>query len=191
MSGVPVLSNLKDRTRRLVPFAFGACALRLRWLPRWGAVSMAAAALFYNTVLGPKLGLDRGYRRPGEGFCDGLATYPLAVLLLVAFLSPVVAAGAWVVLAVADPVAAAVGSLCPRPAVPFNPRKSLVGAVGGFGAGALACCGILVFMGVARPWAPGVAAAGAGAVAEILPLRIDDNLVIAAAAGGALLAFGL
>jgi dolichol kinase len=191
LSGARDLSNLKpvERTRRLVHFGFGACALLIPVLGRWGSAAVAAAALLYNGVVAPRLGLDRGYRRHGDGPWNGLVTYPLAVLLLVIVCPPLVAAGAWVVLAAADPVAAAVGTRFPAPRVPGNPRKSLTGAAAGFVVAAAACAGVLHALGAPAVLGPAVVGAAAGSVAEVLPLPGDDNLVVAAAAALALFAW--
>ena len=189
MSGAPLLSIQKpsERTRRLVHLAFGTCALLIEPLGRIGSAALAAAALLYNVWLAPTLGLDRSYRRPGEGRWGGLTTYPLAVLGLIVLTPAPVAAGAWVVLATVDPVAAAVGSRFPRPRAPGNRRKSLTGAAAGFLVGTAACFFLLARLGAPAPLAPALCAAGAGAVGEILPLRVDDNLLVAAAAALALL----
>jgi len=189
LSGAADLSIHKatERKRRLVHFAFGACALLIGPLGRVGSAALAATALFYNALLAPALGLDRGYRRRGEGRWGGLTTYPLAVLLLVVLTPGQVAAGGWVVLATVDPVAAAVGTRWPRPRVPGHPAKSLVGTVAGFFAGAVACTGLFLFLGEAHALPAAVGAAAAGAVAEALPLPIEDNLTVAAAAALALL----
>lgn len=188
LSGSRPLSNGKrtERTRRLVHFAFGGCALLVGpWGRGWCAV-VAAAAVLYNAVLAPRLGLDASYRRPGEGWWSGLVTYPLAVLLLLLAMPAPVAAGAWVVLASADPVAAAVGSRFPRPRVPWHPAKSLAGTAAGFLAAGLLCTGVLRLMGEAA-WPAAVAAGAAGALAETVPLPFDDNLPLAAAAAVPLL----
>ncbi|MHC4338876.1 MAG: hypothetical protein ACYSX0_01500 [Planctomycetota bacterium] len=178
----------RGELRRLLHLAFGGCALLLPVLGRWPSALVALLALFYNAILAPRIGLDRAYRHEGEGHMGGLTTYPLAVLLLV-LLAPVeVAAGAWVVLAVLDPVAAAVGSRLRRPRIPLNARKSLCGTVAGLLAAALACAAILTYLGVPDPWPAALCAAGAGAFAEALPLPIDDNLPIAAASAAALIA---
>jgi len=189
LSGTPHLSIPKhsDRVRRLVHLGFGACALLLRPLGQTPSIAMAAAAVLYNGFLAPALRWDRSYRRPGEGRWGGLFTYALAVLGLVAFTPfPEVAAGAWIVLAVADPVAAAVGTVAPRPRWLWNRSKSVVGSVAGATAGGLACGAVLAHLGVASPWAAGALGGAAGACAESLPLGRDDNLVVAAAAAVAL-----
>jgi dolichol kinase len=170
-----------------VHFAFGACALLIGPLGRAGSAALAATALLYNALLAPALGLDRAYRRPGEGRWGGLTTYPLAVLLLVLLAPSQVAAGGWVVLATVDPVAAAVGSRWPRPRVPGHPAKSLVGTAAGWAVGTVACTGLLLFLGEGHALPAAAGAAAAGAVAEALPLPIEDNLAVAAAAALALL----
>jgi dolichol kinase len=164
-----------------VHFAFGGCALLIGPWGRGWCAALAAAAVLYNAVVAPRLGLDASYRRAGEGWWSGLVTYPLAVLLLLLLAPAPVAAGAWVVLASADPVAAAAGSRFPAPRMPWHPGKSLAGMLAGFVASGLLCGGALQLMGE-DAWAAAVAAAAAGAVAETLPLPIDDNLPVAAAA---------
>lgn len=188
LSGGSHLSNRKgaEGARRAIHFLAGGCALLLPWLGQsWGAV-MAAAALAYNAIVAPALGFDRGYRRAGERVWGGLTTYPLAVLLLIVIAPLPIAAGAWAVLAAADPVAAAVGTRWPRPHFPGNRAKSLPGALSGAVAGAAACYGMLLWMAVPGALAPALAAGAAGALVEALPVRGDDNLRVAAAAAFAL-----
>ncbi|MHC4548686.1 MAG: hypothetical protein ACYTEZ_07895 [Planctomycetota bacterium] len=183
------MSNPKptERTRRVVHLVFGLGALLIAPLGRTGSAVLAAVALLYNAVLAPALGLDRAYRRQSEPLWGGLTTYPLAVLLLVLLTPAPVAAGAWVVLATVDPVAAAAGARWPRPRVPGHPRKSLVGTGAGFVVGAAAGTGLFLVLDQPHAFPAALGAAAAGAVAEALPLRTDDNLVIAAAAALALL----
>jgi dolichol kinase len=189
LSGVPSLSihNRRETTRRLVHFGFGFAIVLLPHLQRPGGAAVAALALLYNALLAPGLGLDRAYRREGERRLSGLTSYPLAVLLLILLAPLEVAAGAWAVLAVLDPVAAAVGSRVPRPRVPFHPAKSLAGSAAGFVAGAAGCALALRYMGLEEAWGPALCAAGAAALVEALPWPIDDNLPVAAAAALALL----
>ncbi|MHC4956907.1 MAG: hypothetical protein ACYTGN_00930 [Planctomycetota bacterium] len=175
-----------EASRRLVHLAFGGLAFLVPLIGRYPSIGLAAAALAYNTVLAPALGLDSPYRRAGEGRFRGLFTYPLAVLLMLCVAPLDVAAGAWVVMAVADPMAAFVGRACPWPRVPFNKAKSLAGTAAGFIAAAVACAGFLAYAGVERPLLPAVGAAAAGALAEAIPWPIDDNLPLAVAAATAL-----
>lgn len=186
MSGAPRLSNRSDGVRRTIHLLAGGFVFLLKPLgPFWGAV-LAATALVYNAVLAPALGLDRAYRREGEGRGGGLTTYPLSVLALVLLVPLDVAAGAWAVLAAADPVAAAVGSRVRDPSVPWNPSKSLAGALAGAIAGSLFCLAVLLWMDVPAPLLPALCAGVAGALAEIFPAKGDDNLRIAGAAAVAL-----
>jgi dolichol kinase len=164
-----------------VHFAFGGFALLIEPWGRGACAAIAGAAVLYNAVLAPRFGLDRAYRRPDERILSGLVTYPLAVLLLLLLAPPAVAAGAWVVLASVDPVAAAAGSRFAAPRVPWQKAKSLTGTLAGFLAGSLLCGGMLRLLGE-DAWPAAVAAAASGAAAETLPLPIDDNLPIAAAA---------
>ena len=191
LSGAPSLSIHKNReaTRRLIHFGFGFCAFLLPFTGKWGGVALAAAALAYNLWVAPGRGLDASYRREGEPRWSGLVTYPLSVLLLLLLAPLEVAAGAWMVMAAADPVAAAVGTRLPRPRVPFHPRKSLTGMVAGFFTAWVLAAAVLAHMEVQQFVASAACAAGAGAVAEVLPWPIDDNLPIAIAAALSLLPF--
>ena len=181
------IHNRREATRRVIHFGFGFAILLLPFLQRPGGVVIAALALLYNALLAPGLGLDRRYRREGERRLGGLTSYPLAVLLLLLLTPLDVAAGAWAVLAVLDPVAAAAGTRWPRPRILFNPRKSVVGSLAGIVAGALGCGLALTYMGLDGAWVPALCAAAAAALVEALPLPIDDNLPVAAAAALALL----
>ena len=175
----------RETTRRLVHFGFGAVSLLLETLGKSASIALAGAAVFYNLVLAPWLGLDRAYRREGEGRLGGLATYAIAVLVLVIVFPLAIAAGAWAVLAAADPVAATAGRRFPKPRVPWNPGKSLVGTACGAVAGTLACFLALWANGVEPSWRAALCAGAAGALAETLPGR-DDNLLVAGAASAAL-----
>lgn len=193
LSGASPLSNDKarERTRRLIHLAVGLGVLLVPVLGRGACAAIAGAALAYNACLAPALRLDGAYRRPREGHLGGLVTYPLAVLLLLLLMPAGVAAGAWTVLAVADPVASAVGTRWSRPRLPWNGRKSLAGSAAGALAASTACFATLAYMGCGAPLVPALAAGAAGALAESLPLPLDDNLPIAAASGLVLLAWPL
>jgi len=122
---------------------------------------------------------------------SGLATYPLAVFLLLLAAPQSVAMAAWGVLAAADPAAAAVGSRWRRPKVPWHREKSLNGTAAALVVGSAVAWLMLRYDGAANPLGPALAAGLAAAFAESLPWPIDDNLPVAAAAAAALLAGGV
>ncbi|MHC4451158.1 MAG: hypothetical protein ACYS0E_13650 [Planctomycetota bacterium] len=185
------MPDRRERTRRLVHFAFGFCALLVPVLGREGSLAIAAVACLYNLVLAPALGWDRAYRRAGEPRGSGLATYPLAVFLLLLATPQSVAMAAWGVLAAADPAAAAVGSRWRRPRVPWHPEKSLIGTTAALVVGSAVAWLMLCYDGAVNPGGAALAAGLAAAFAESLPWPIDDNLPVAAAAAAALLAAGV
>ena len=159
-------------------------------LGREGALALAGAAVLYNAVFAPTLGWDKSYRRPGESRFGGLVTYPVAVFLAI-LLAPLPAAMvAWAVLAVADPLAATIGTVWPKPALPWTPRKSWSGTIAAAVGGCAATWLILSYLG--RDAAPlTVVATGVGAaLAESISWPIDDNIPVVAAAAGVLVLVG-
>jgi dolichol kinase len=187
--------------RSLVHAGTGLLALLLGVLPPpWHLVAAGAGVLLGWVVL-PLTGLDAPLRRPGEPWLGGLRTYPLAVLVLVAWLPRAEAAAAWGVLAFGDAAAALVGRHVPAPAV-FGHRKATwsgSGAhvvVGGLAAWGLAAAAGALAAGrpdVAAGPVPGLlaccAAALAAALSDLVPLPPDDNGPAALAAGGVLTLF--
>ena len=118
--------------------------------------------------------------------------YTTALLGLTLFTSPMVASVAVAVLGFGDPAAALIGRRWGRHRLASG--RSLEGCAAFVVAGFTAALGTLWLCYPDTLHSPGVAlaAAGAGAVAELLSRRLDDNLVIPlAAAGGALLAGAL
>lgn len=106
------------------------------------------------------------------------------VTVAVLFTPPIAAQVACVVLGVGDPVASAVGRRAPGPKL--LEAKSLGGSlafVGAAGAAALAFLSFTSDLGLGAAAWVALASAVAGAVAEILSRRIDDNLTIPIAAG--------
>ena len=185
------MSDRRERTRRFVHLAFGGAAFLVPHLGRAGSIGIAATAVIYNVLLAPAFGLDRGYRRAGERRLSGLGTYPIAVLLLLCFTSQPVAMVAWVVLASADPAAAAAGQRWSSAPIPWNAAKTWLGSSAALLVGSAAAWLMLTFLGVADPLAPACAAGMAAAVAESLPWGIDDNLPVAAAVASALIVMGV
>jgi len=196
-----------ERARQWVHIGSGSFALLLRVLTWWQAAALAVVALAFNVVALPRVGGRRLYRPADEarGFPIGIVLYPLAVLLLIlVFPSRLdIVAAAWAVLALGDGAATLVGQRLASPAkgakeatgakersLPWNREKTVGGTVAFMVFGALG--------GVALAWwvrpnvvpppplaftiAAPIAAAIAAAFVETIPLRLDDNLSVPAAA---------
>jgi len=187
-----------ERTRQLVHIGAGSLALLLRPLAWWEAALLACVAVTCNLTLLPRLvpGLyrpwERGRRRPWSG----IGLYPIAVLLLILVFSDRrdIVAAAWGILAFGDGLATLAGRRIGGATWPWNRDKTVAGtaafAIGGGLAGASLCwwCRPAV---IPPPFlwfslgAPAIAAVVAASV-ETLPIRLDDNLTVPAAAGAVL-----
>jgi uncharacterized protein (TIGR00297 family) len=199
-----------ENARQWVHVGSGLFALLLRVLTGWQAAAMAASALVFNLVLLPQLGGRRLYRPVDEarGFPLGILLYPLSVLLLtLAFPSRLdIAAAAWGILAFGDGAATLVGRATTlnakaalgfagfafvRGPLPWNREKTVAGTL------AFVVCGSAA--GVALAWwvrpavtpmpplaftiAAPLAAAMLAALAETIPVRLDDNISVPMTAG--------
>jgi uncharacterized protein (TIGR00297 family) len=160
-------------------------ALLLRWFSPAEALLMAGLACVFNLIFLPAL-LPSLFR-PGErNVTGGIFLYPAAVLLLIASLPLPLAAAAWTIMAVGDAAAAAAGRALGGPRLPWNQTKTLAGSAAFFLAGGAGGAAMLAWM-QAPDWRAALAAAAAGAVAESLPWRVNDNLAAPAAAAPVLL----
>ena len=182
-----------ETARQIVHMAMGTFALLLRWLTWWQAVALAVAALAFNLFLLPRLRVN--LYRPGdrERGVHGIIWYPLAVLLLLVTFPrrPDIAAAAWGILAIGDGLATLAGRAIGGPRWRWNREKTLSGsaafAIGGAAAGVC----LAWWCRPAVPSPPALAftiaapilAAFAAALVETIPVRLDDNLSVAATAG--------
>lgn len=179
----------EDR-RQFVHALMTAWIVPLRWLPPWGGPALAGAAVLVNWVVLPLTGLDRGLRRPGGPWIDGVKLYPLAVLLVLLLFPVATAAAAWAVLGIADAASNVAGRSFGRPGLFGRHDRSLAGTAAFVVSGWPAAVAAHAWVADAAPTAAvalaAAAAAVAGAVIELLvPPGVDDNLVIALAAAAA------
>jgi uncharacterized protein (TIGR00297 family) len=192
-----------ERTRQAVHVAMGAFALLLRYLTWWQAALLAGAALAFNCFVLPEIGGTRLYRTAEHtrGYSAGMLLYPLAVLLLL-FVFPArldIVAAAWGILAAGDGMATIVGTHVGGPRVPWNRDKSIAGSLALFLFGGAAGAFLAWWCRPAVIPAPSLwfllavpfVAAAVAALAETVPIRLDDNLTVPMTAAGVLWAASL
>jgi uncharacterized protein (TIGR00297 family) len=187
------MNKHSESARQAVHMSMGAFALLLRWLTWWQAVALAASALAFNLFLLPRFGVN--LYRPGdrERGVHGIIWYPLAVLLLLVTFPrrPDIAAAAWGILAIGDGLATLAGRGIGGPRWPWNREKTLSGSAAFALGGAAAGVGLAWWCRPAVASPPAMAftiaapilAAVAAALVETIPVRLDDNLSVAATAG--------
>ena len=178
--------------RQLVHVAMAAFALLLRVFTWQQAAFLASGAVIFNLFLLARIAPR--IIRPAEFHSarPGVLFYPLSILALVLlFRSRLdIVAAAWGVLAFGDGFATLVGTRVGGRTLPWNPGKTWSGlgafvVAGGAGAAALS---VWVAPAIAPPpslsfliWASIAAAIVAGLV-ETLPIGLDDNISVPAAA---------
>ena len=199
-----------ENARQWVHIASGLFALMLRVLNGWQSAALAAAALVFNVLLLPRVGGKQLYRPAdhARGFPLGILLYPLSVLLLtLAFPSRLdIAAAAWGILAFGDGFATLIGHRWTRPSasvpnsavssgrIPWNRDKSIAGTLafivfGGLAGVALAWWirpAVVPMPPLAFTLAAPLAAAVIAALVETIPIRLDDNISVPAAAAAVL-----
>jgi len=186
-----------EDARQMVHIAMGGFALLFRYLSWWQAAMLAGAAVAFNVVVLPRLG-KRLYRPADRArrFAVGIVLYPVSILLLVLLFPDRldIAAAAWGILAAGDGMATLVGRRLGRRRIPWNHEKSVAGTVALFLGGGLAGAALAWWcrpnvMPPAYLWfslgAP-FAAALVAAFVETIPVRLDDNVSVPAAAAAVL-----
>jgi uncharacterized protein (TIGR00297 family) len=168
---------------------FGALALtRIPW--RYAAL-ICAAAVIGNWLLLHRL-VGRRVSRHERGWDFGLVLYPFAVLVLVVVFNwhIEIAAVAWVLMAFGDGFSTVIGKRMPLAPLPWNPTKSWGGFAAFFLFGGLAAFGIARVFGAPHDVAI-AAAIIVSAIAESLPLGIDDNVTVPFIAAAVLAAMAI
>ncbi len=187
-----------ETRRQIVHIAMSAFALLLRWLTWWQAALFALAALAFNALVLPRAG-GALLSRPADatrGYPLGILVYPLSVLLLVLAFPrrPDIAAAAWGILAWGDGCATLVGRAAGRHRLAWNRDKSVEGTAAFFLSASIAGVALAWWTAPAITPAPPllfvvgapVVAALAAALAETIPIRLDDNFTVPAVAGATL-----
>ncbi len=176
--------------RKSLHIAFGLFAFSLRWLPWWMAAAVALCAVIGNWLVLHRL-VGTRVSRHQRGWDAGIVLYPLSVLaLIVVFRDDLHVAGlAWAALAFGDGFATLVGKSVRGPRLPWNRDKSWSGLIGFVLFSVPPLLLLSYHLSDEVSWLPrwlavtGVAVAGA--IAESLPLGIDDNITVPVAAATA------
>jgi len=192
--------------RKSLHIAFGFGAFALKWLSWEVAAGVCVAAIASNWLLLHRL-VGRSVARDERGYDAGIVIYPIAVLLLVLVFRDRLhyAAVAWALLAFGDGVATLAGKAMQRPrltgwagvspragggALPWNADKSWAGFLAFLVVGGAMSLAVAQWFDYREPWVVLIATLAA-AIAESLPLGVDDNLTVPFAASIALVIAGI
>ncbi|MEK6371840.1 MAG: DUF92 domain-containing protein [Acidobacteriota bacterium] len=177
--------------RKFLHIVFGLFAVALKYIPWRVAAIVAAVAVIANWLLLHRL-VGKRVARHARGYDPGIVLYPAAVLALILIFNwhIEIAAAAWVIMAFGDGFATLLGKAVPLARLPWNRDKSAGGTIAFLLFGGAAAFAMARIFGGPPPLALAVAIVTA-AIAESLPLRLNDNVVVPATAAGVLAAFAV
>jgi uncharacterized protein (TIGR00297 family) len=177
---MPHVTN--ETLRKSLHLAFGLGAFTLKWLPWYVAAGVCVVAVASNWFLLHRL-VGKGVARHERGFDAGIVLYPVMVLAVIVIFREQLffAALAWAMLAFGDGIATMAGRAWRIASLPWNRDKSWGGFLAFVIAGLAGGWAVAVWMDFRAPYVV-IAAALAGAIAESLALRIDDNVTVPLAA---------
>src|ERR1051325_10074256 len=172
--------------RKFLHIVFGLVAISLKYIPWRVAALVAAAAVLLNWVVLHRL-VGKRVARHERGWDWGIVLYPAAVLALILVFNwhIGIAAVGWVIMAFGDGFATLIGRAVPLARLPWNGEKSLGGSIAFLIFGGVAALLMARLFDGPAFWAVAVAVVAA-AVAETVPLRLNDNVDVPAAAAGTL-----
>jgi len=176
-----------ETLRKVIHIAFGLCAFGLKWLPWQVAALVAAGAVLGNWLLLHRV-VGKRVARHARGYDVGILLYPLMVfLLIVIFRKRIEVAGVgWAILAFGDGFATLAGQRIGGPRLPWNRQKSWSGLVAFLAFGFAGANAVYAWLATRHTALPGIAILGVtvlvAAIVESLPLNVDDNLTVPAAA---------
>jgi uncharacterized protein (TIGR00297 family) len=190
------VSIYSETRRQIVHVAMAGFALLLPYLTWPQAAALAGAALVFNASMLARVAPRIVRNSDRVGARAGLLFYPLSVLALI-LLFPRrldIVAAAWGILAFGDGFATIAGQEIGGARLPWNREKTWSGLAAFTIAGSAAGVALSVWVAPSIDplpvrtftiWAP-IGAAIVAAFVETLPIGLDDNLSVPAAAGGAL-----
>ncbi|HVE70343.1 MAG TPA: DUF92 domain-containing protein [Thermoanaerobaculia bacterium] len=183
--------DTNEALRKGLHIAFGLGAFALKALPWYVAAAVCVVAIFGNMLVLPRVFGGRVSRHE-RGFDAGIMLYPIMVLLLVIVFRErlVYAAIGWAMLAFGDGLATLAGKSVRIASIPWNPDKSWGGLIACFIGSAAGGLAVAYWMDYRAPVVVLIAAAAA-AIAESLPLRVDDNVTVPFAAAVACVVAGI
>ncbi len=188
MSDVPSFTT-NEPLRKSIHIAVGLGAFALKWIPWRYAALVAAAFIVINWLVLHRL-VGRGIARHERGWDAGIVLYPATVcaLILVFNWHIEIAAVAWALMAFGDGFATVIGRAMPIATLPWNRQKSWGGALAFLVFGGAAAFAVSVqYLGHPRIEALALVLV-VSAIAETLPLGLNDNIVVPLVAGAALAA---
>ncbi|HEX8172869.1 MAG TPA: DUF92 domain-containing protein [Thermoanaerobaculia bacterium] len=177
--------------RKSLHIAFGFGLLTLRLLPWPVVAAVCVAAVLSNWLLLHRL-VGTRVSRHERGYDAGTVLYPVSVLVLVLVFRNALhyAAIGWALLAFGDGTATLVGKSFRTSALPWNRDKSIGGFAAFLIAGSAAALAAAWYMQYDAPLVV-LTAAIAAAIAESLPLGVDDNVTVPFASSVALVIAGI
>jgi len=180
-----------EALRKSIHIVTGFLAITLKWLPWRIAAAIAAIAAIGNWLVLHRI-VGKGVARHQRGYDPGIVLYPLAVCALILTFNWHIelAAVGWVILAFGDGFATLIGRAVPIAPLPWNRAKSWGGTLAFVGFAALGGFGVSMLFG-APSWAVIAAAVLISAFVESMPLGLDDNLTVPAAAAVTLAALSI
>jgi uncharacterized protein (TIGR00297 family) len=173
-----------ESLRKALHIAFGLGALTLRFLPWPVAAGVAAVAVIGNWLVLHRI-VGRRVARHERGYDAGIVLYPLAVLLLIVVFRDrlAIAGAAWGIMAFGDGLATLAGKNIRGPRLPWNETKTWSGFLAFLAFGFIGAEVAWLFIAGNAPLMVITITVLLCAIAESLPLNVDDNLVVPLVAG--------
>ena len=180
-----------EALRKFLHIGMGFGALLLLRVPWRYAALIGVGGIILNWFFLHRIA-GRRVARHERGWDAGIVLYPIAVTVLIVVFNwhLEIAAVAWVLLAFGDGSSTVVGRLLPLAPLPWNRAKSWGGLAAFIVFGGAAAFAIARLFGAPQDVAIAVAVL-VSAIAESLPLGIDDNVTVPFIAAGVLAAMAI